>query len=116
MTINGEKFSADDLRLLAGEDEIKEPKGFTLLVARALKNPMRLPWFLKDICALCLKEEDQRDMRLSLIRVQVEAEMRMNEDIQRYQQRRYVAQVIEILLFNDLLLAPREPVEEGEAE
>jgi hypothetical protein len=55
-------------------------------------------------------------MRLSLIRVQVEAEMRMNEDIQRYQQRRYVAQVIEILLFNDLLLAPREPVEESEAE
>ena len=116
VTINDEKFSADDLRLLAGEDEIKEPKGFTLLVARALHNPMRLPWLLKDICALCLKEEDQRDMRLSLIRVQVEAEMRMNEDIQRYQQRRYVAQVIEILLFNDLLLAPREPVEEGEAE
>jgi hypothetical protein len=116
VTINDEKFSADDLRLLAGEDEIKEPKGFMLLIARALRNPMRLPWFLKDICALCLKEEDQRDMRLSLIRVQVEAEMRMNEDIQRYQQRRYVAQVIEILLFNDLLLAPREPVEEGEAD
>jgi hypothetical protein len=55
-------------------------------------------------------------MRLSLIRVQVEAEMRMNEDIQRYQQRRYVTQVIEILLFNELLLAPREPVEEGEME
>jgi len=116
VTINDEKFSADDLRLLAGEDEIREPKGFMLLVARALRNPMRLPWLLKDICALCLKEEDQRDMRLSLIRVQVEAEMRMNEDIQRYQQRRYVAQVIEILLFNDLLLAPREPVEESEAE
>ena len=114
--INGEKFSADDLTLLTGEDEIKEPKGFMLLVARALRSPMKLPWLLKDICALCLKEEDQRDMRLSLIRVQVEAEMRMNEDIQRYQQRRYVAQVIEILLFNDLLLAPREPVEEGEAE
>jgi len=40
----------------------------------------------------------------------------MNQDIQRYQQRRYVAQVIEILLFNELLLAPREPVEEGEIE
>ena len=64
MTINGEKFSADDLRLLAGEDEIKEPKGFILLVARALHNPMRLPWLLKDICNLCIKEEDQRDMRL----------------------------------------------------
>jgi hypothetical protein len=111
--INGEKYSTQDLSLLMGEDEIREPKGFILLVARALKNPLRLPWLLKDICALCLKEEDQRAMRLSLIRVQVEAELRMHEDIQRYQQRRYVAQVIEILLFNDLLLAQRELAEEG---
>ena len=114
--INDEKFSAHDLRLLMGEDEIREPKGFILLIARALRNPLRLPWFLKDIYALCLKEDDLRDMRLSLIRVQIDAEMRMNEDIQRYQQRRYVTQVIEILLFNDLLLAPREPVEEGDME
>lgn len=116
ITINGENFSVDDLKLLAGEDEVREPKGYILLVARALRNPMRLPWFLKDICAICLKEDEQREMRLSLIRVQVEAEMRMNEDIQRYQQRRYVTQVIEILLFNELLLAPREPVEEGDME
>ena len=117
--INGEKFSADDLMLLSGEDEIKEPgknKNYILIVARALRNPMRLPWLLKDIFNLCIKEEDQRDMRLCLIRVQVEAELKMNQDIQRFQQRRYVAQVIEILLFNELLLAPREPVEEGEVE
>lgn len=112
ITINGEKYSADDLRLLIGADEVGEPKGYVLLVARALRNPMRLPWLLKEICALCLKEEDQRDMRLTLIRVQVDAELRMNQDIQRYQQRRYVAQVIEILLFNELMLAPREAVEE----
>ncbi len=116
ITISGEKFSSADLLLLTGEDEIKDPKGFILLVARALRNPMRLPWFLKDICALCLKEEEQSDMRLSLIRIQVEAELRMHEDIQRYQQRRYVAQVIEILLFNELLLAPRAPVEEAEMD
>jgi hypothetical protein len=116
ITINQEKYSVDDLKLLTGDDEIQEPKGYILLVARALRNPMRLPWFLKDICALCLKEEDQREMRLSLIRIQVEAEMCMNEDIQRYQQRRYVAQVIEIMLFNELLLAPRQPVEEVEIE
>lgn len=119
ITINGEKFSADDLMLLSGEDEIKQPdqiKGYVLLVAKALRNPMRLPWLLKDIFNLCIQEEDQRDMRLCLIRVQVEAELKMNQDIQRFQQRRYVAQVIEILLFNELLLAPREPVEEGEVE
>lgn len=119
ITIKGEKYSVDDLLLLAGEDEIKEPeriKGYLLMMAKALKNPMRLPWLIKDIFNLCIKEEDQRDMRLCLIRVQVEAELKMNQDIQRYQQRRYVAQVIEILLFNELLLAPREPVEEGDIE
>ena len=119
ITISGEKFSAEDLQLISGEDEIKQPdqiKGYILLVARALRNPMRLPWLLKDIFNLCIQEEDQRDMRLCLIRVQVEAELMMTQDIQRYQQRRYVAQVIEILLFNELLLAPREAVEEGEME
>jgi hypothetical protein len=116
ITINGERYSADDLMLLTGENEVKEPKGYVLLVARALHDPMRLPWLLKDICLLCLKEEEQRDMRLCLIRVQVEAELKMNQDIERFQQRRYVAQVIEILLFNELMLAPRETVEEGEIE
>ena len=106
----------EDLRLIAGEDEVRDPKGYVLLVARALRNPMRLPWLLKDICALCLKEDEQREMRLCLIRVQVDAELKMNQDIQRYQQRRYAAQVMEILLFNELLLAPREPVEEGDLE
>ena len=116
ITINGEKYSADDLRLLMGADEVREPKGYVLLVAKALRNPMRLPWLLKEICALCLNDEDQRDMRLTLIRVQVDAELRMNQDIQIYQQRRYVAQVIEILLFNELMLAPREAVEEADIE
>ena len=119
ISIKGEKYCIDDLLLLSGEDEIKEPeriKGYLLMMAKALRNPMRLPWLIKDIFNLCIKEEDQRDMRLCLIRVQVEAELKMNQDIQRYQQRRYVAQVIEILLFNELLLAPREPVEEGDIE
>lgn len=119
ITIKGEKYCVDDLLLLSGEDEIKDPegiKGYLLMMAKALKNPMRLPWLIKDIFNLCIKEEDQRDMRLCLIRVQVEAELKMNQDIQRYQQRRYVAQVVEILLFNELLLAPREPVEEGDIE
>lgn len=119
VTISGEKFSSNDLLLLSGSDEIGQPdqiKGYILLVARALRNPMRLPWLLQDICKMCLAEEEQKEMRLCLIRVQVEAELKMNQDIQRYQQRRYVAQVIEILLFNDLLLAPREAVEEAELE
>ncbi len=117
ITIEGEKFSAHDLSLLTGDDEVRGTPGpYILLVARALRNPMRLPWLLKDICAINLACEEQRNLRLALIRVQVDAELRMHEDIQRYQQRRYVAQVIEILLFNELMLAPREQVEEVEIE
>jgi hypothetical protein len=116
VTINGEKYSSADLKLLLGEDAVGEPKSYILLIARALRDPLMLPWQLKNICGLCLSEGEQREMRLALIRVQVDAELRMNEDIQRYQQRRYVAQVIEILLFNELLLAPREAVEEVELE
>ncbi len=115
--IEGEKFSSYDLSLLTGEDEVRgTPSPHILLVARALRDPMRLPWLLKDICAICISGDEQRNIRLALIRVQVDAELRMHEDIQRYQQRRYVAQVIEILLFNELLLAPREQVEEVEIE
>lgn len=117
ITIEGERFSAYDLTLLTGEDSVPETPGSNiLLVARALRNPMRLPWLLKDICGLNLGCEEQRDLRLALIRVQVDAELRMNEDIQKYQQRRYVAQVIEVLLFNELMLAPREQAEEVEIE
>jgi hypothetical protein len=116
ITIRDERYSSADLKLLIGEDEVLEPKPHILLLAKILRDPMRLPWFLKDICSLCMEEQDQRDMRLSLIRVQVDAELRMNQDIQRYQQRRYVTQVVEILQFNELLLAPKEHMEEAEME
>lgn len=116
ITINGERYPSEDLKLLTGADEVLEPKMHILLLAKILRNPMRLPWFLKDICDLCLNDEDLKDLRLALIRVQVDAELRMNQDIQRYQQRRYVAQVVEILQFNELLLAPKEHVEEVEME
>jgi hypothetical protein len=106
--IAGEKFSLSDLKLLMGVDDLVNTKPYILLLARALRDPLRLPWLLKDICELCLGDDELHELRLALIRVQVDADMRMNEDIQRYQQRRYVAQVIEILMFQELLLAPRE--------
>ena len=106
--IADEKFSLSDLRLLMGVDDLRDTKPYILLLARALRDPLRLPWLLKDICELYLGDDELHDLRLALIRVQVDADMRMNEDIQRYQQRRYVAQVIEILMFQELLLAPRE--------
>jgi len=106
--IDDENFSASDLELLTGMDKVNETKPYIVLMARALHNPLRLPWLLKDICSLCLNEDELHDLRLALIRIQVDAELRMNEDIQKFQQRRYVAQVIEILIFQELMLAPKE--------
>ena len=106
------KYSQAELDFLTGGEPLGKNGESILLLARALKDPLRLPWLLKEFCQLKLGDEVREDFRLALIRIQIESEMRMHEDIQRFQQRRYVAQVIEILLFQDLLLAPREGVEE----
>ena len=111
VTVADERYSTSDLITLTGEAEPGKPEEHILLMAKALKDPLSLPGLLKDICSLELSKEKMRDLRLALIRVQIESELKMNEDIQRYQQRRYVAQVIEILLFRELLLAPSEPEE-----
>jgi hypothetical protein len=103
-----QNFSTSDLMLLTGTEKVEDTKHYIILIAHALHNPLRLPWLLKDICTLCLNEEELHDLRLALIRIQVDAELRMNEDIQKFQQRRYVAQVIEILIFQELMLAPKE--------
>lgn len=109
--IEGEKYPVEDLETLTGEAKMEAARGYILLLARVLKDPLSLPQRLKEICSLKLNDEERRDLRMALIRVQIESELRMNEDIQRYQQRRYVSQVIEILIFKDLLLAPGEPEE-----
>ncbi len=111
ITIDGERYSIGDLETLTGDARPEAPKGYILLLARVLKDPLSLPQRLKEICSLKLNDEERRDLRMALIRVQIESELKMNEDIQRYQQRRYVSQVIEILLFKDLLLASGEPEE-----
>jgi hypothetical protein len=111
IAIDNEKYSVEDLETLTGEAKPDAPKGYVLLLARVLKDPLSLPRRLKEICSLKLNDEERRDLRMALIRVQIESELKMNEDIQRYQQRRYVSQVIEILLYKDLLLASGEPEE-----
>lgn len=116
ITIGEYKYSVAELQLLQGAcvEEGSVPDEYILLMARVMEEPMSLPRLLKDICSLgsSLDEYMKQELRLALLRIQIESELRMHEDILRYQQRRYVAQVIEILIFKDLLLAPREVLEE----
>jgi hypothetical protein len=114
--IGDERFSSADLELLTGQEvtAAAKPAGYILLLAKVLSDPMRLPKLLKDVCSLCLslEDEDSHELRMALLRIQIDSELRMHEDIPRYQQRRYVAQVIELLIYKELLLAPRELAEE----
>jgi hypothetical protein len=111
MEYKDEEFSRKDLEILTGKLDPGDPKQHILLLAKVLKDPMQLPFLLEEICSLELGDDERHDLRMALIRLQIDCDLRMQEDIQHYQQRRYVAQVIEILLFEELMLAPREPEE-----
>lgn len=110
INIDGELYKTSELELLTGERNPVNVKDYVLLIAKVLQNPMRLPELLKEFCTLrnTLSDPEKEDMRMALLRVQIDSELRMHEDILRFQQRRYVAQVIEILIFKELLLAPKE--------
>ncbi len=110
INIDGELYMTSELELLTGERNPVNVKDYVLLIAKVLQNPMRLPELLKEFCTLrnTLSDPEKEDMRMALLRVQIDSELRMHEDILRFQQRRYVAQVIEILIFKELLLAPKE--------
>ncbi|HEY9245542.1 MAG TPA: hypothetical protein VIO11_01720, partial [Candidatus Methanoperedens sp.] len=49
-----------------------------------------------------LEIDDLEKFRFVLLRVEIDSELHMNEDLQRYQKRLYVAQVIEKLLYGEL--------------
>jgi len=108
-----ENVTAQQLDLLTG-GEPESPRDYIILLTKLLQDPKLLPRLLKKFCSLKseLTHQDLEDFRMALIRVQIDCELRMHEDILLYQQRRYVFQVVEILIFGDLLLGPRDVEEE----
>lgn len=70
------------------------------VIGYAITHPKELPMLLRDIADI----KATRDMRLGLIAVQVEAELRMHEDLKKYQEQKYVSQTIEKILYGDVLL------------
>ncbi|ABE52968.1 hypothetical protein [Methanococcoides burtonii] len=113
-TIDNNKYSLKTLRLITGNlsldvdtGEISEEQ---LLLCEAIDDPYILPYLLNRFYSLELN--DAEGFRLCLIRVQVDSDLRLNEDIQKHQHRGYVARTIEKLLFRDIFLEVLR--EEGE--
>lgn len=105
-----DNVSVDTLRLLMGQTEldIVSVAEEILLLAKVIDDPYSLPYLIKELNDLEIKDEES--VRFALVRVQIDSELRMNEDIQMHQRRRYVAQVIEKLLFGEVLIEIGAPM------
>ena len=76
------------------------------LIAEALDDPYRLPYLIEEITT----HKDIGKYRIHLVRVQVESELRMREDVDFHSTRLWIAQTIEKVAFGDMLT---EGIEEG---
>lgn len=110
--VNKDKnFSLKTLRLLTGKKDVdieNVPENI-LTIAEVVEDPDELPYLLETIKSMEIEDKDK--FRFVLLRVQIDSMLRMNEDIEMYQKRLYVSQVIEKLLYGEILL-----IEEGEEE
>lgn len=110
------KYSLKTLGLLTGKKEvdIEDVPESVLAIAEVVDDPDKLPYLIEGIKSMEI--EDTEKFRFVLLRVQIDSMLHMNEDIERYQKRLYVSQVIEKLLYGEILLAEGKEEEEKEEE
>jgi hypothetical protein len=104
------KYSEKNLQLITGKKDIclhvKDIPEEMLLLSEVIEDPRKLPYLLETFHTAQIKNE--KAFHFALLRVQVDSDIRMHEDIQRYQQRKYVAETLEKLLYGELMLSVGE--------
>lgn len=116
VNIKDKKYSLKTLGLLIGKKEVdieKVPEN-VLTIAEVVDDPDRLPYLIESIKSMEI--DDVEKFRFVLLRVQIDSMLHMNEDIEKYQKRLYVSQVIEKLLYGEILLAEGKEEDEEEEE
>ncbi|MDP2767215.1 MAG: hypothetical protein Q8O41_07180 [Candidatus Methanoperedens sp.] len=99
------------IQILSGKHENLNPPDYVMLLTDVIFDPKLLPYRLEEVRKLKPSEE----LRNALLRVQIDSDLRFDEDLQKYRIRHYVAQVIERLIFgNNLLLEGKRRVEGDE--
>jgi hypothetical protein len=105
-TLGDKKYSLQTIRLVTGNPsagrDIHNIPEEQLLLCEAIDDPYLLPFLLEKFYLMEIKDAEQ--FRLCLIRVQVDSDMRLNEDIQKHQHRGYVSRTIEKLMYRDIFL------------
>ncbi|SES78330.1 hypothetical protein SAMN04488587_0964 [Methanococcoides vulcani] len=105
-TLGDKKYSLQTIKLVTGDisagTDIHNIPEEQLLLCEAIDDPYLLPFLLEKFYMMVIKDAEQ--FRLCLIRIQVDSDMRLNEDIQKHQHRRYVSRTIEKLMYRDIFL------------
>ena len=101
------KYSEKNLQLITGKKDIslncEDIPEEMLLLSEVIEDPLKLPYLLNTFYVANIKNENA--FHFALLRVQVDSDLRMHEDLQKYQQRKYVAETLEKLLYGELMLS-----------
>jgi hypothetical protein len=98
----------DYARILTGREN---PLPVYKDVIAALESPLAFPDLLEPIYreAMTLDDETLDRLRFSLLRLQLYADIHRNEDLEKAMHIKYVAQVLEKVVFGSLIMEPTEP-------
>ncbi len=101
----------DFMRVLTGQEK---PLDIYELVSPCIDDITLFPDRIEPIYreVMTFDEESLDRFRFALLRVQIYADVHHNEDLERAQKMKYVAQVLEKVIYGSLLIEP----EEGPAE
>jgi len=95
----------DYLRILTGKEK---PLPIYKGVVACLENPLGFPDLLEPVYreAMNLDDETLDHFRFSLMRLQLYADIHRNEDLEMAMHIKYVAQVLEKVIFGSLVMEP----------
>ncbi len=98
------EFSKETIEMLKGEEGVEELNEEWLPVAKAIENPERLPFLVAEI----LEMEKSKELRNALVRVQINAQLKREQNLELYKKQLFAATTIETLLFERLRLKPKK--------
>jgi hypothetical protein len=98
----------DYVRILTGTEH---PLPIYTRIVAALEDPLSFPDLLEPIYREAMKLDDETldHFRFSLLRLQLYADIHRNENLEQAMQIKYVAQVLEKVVFGSLIMEPAEP-------
>ncbi|MFZ3167637.1 MAG: hypothetical protein WA130_08480 [Candidatus Methanoperedens sp.] len=110
------KYSLKTLGLLTGQmdADIEKIHDNILIIAQVVDDPDKLPYFLETIKSLEI--DDIEKFRFVLLRVQIDSQLHLNENIEKYHKRLFVSQIIEKLIYGELLLEAGKEDEDDEED